>query len=97
MQHVTEELNPTRSTQISAGVPLHESVKIALGTLLSVSPYVAHSASSLSFFLYKTNFPPCGFQVTPQLLSASRRVNMAMDELAKANHSVMKMGGDAVA
>ena len=31
------------------------------------------------------------------MLSASRRADMAMDELAKANHSVMKLGGDAVA
>ena len=41
IHHVAEELNPARSTQISAGVPLHESVKIALGTLLSVSYHVA--------------------------------------------------------
>ena len=31
------------------------------------------------------------------MLSASRRADMAMDELAKANHSVMKLGGDAIA
>ena len=37
MHLVVEELNSARPTQISAGVPLHESVKIALGTLLIVS------------------------------------------------------------
>ena len=40
MHLVAEELNPARPTQISVGVPLHESVKIALGTLLSVSCHV---------------------------------------------------------
>ena len=37
LQHVAEELNPVRPTQAAVGVPVHESVKIALGTLLSVS------------------------------------------------------------
>ena len=37
------------------------------------------------------------FQAAPQLLSASRRADVAMEELTKANHSVMKLGGEAVA
>ena len=37
LQHVAEELNPARPTQVAVGVPAHEAAKIALGTLLSVS------------------------------------------------------------
>ena len=37
------------------------------------------------------------FQATPQLLSASRRVDVATEELAKANNSIMKLGGEAIA
>ena len=37
LHHMAEELNSVRPTQATAGVLVHESVKIALGTLLSVS------------------------------------------------------------
>ena len=52
MHLVAEELNLARSIQISAGVPLHESVKIALETLLSVSYHVA----LISFFFFFSLF-----------------------------------------
>ena len=37
LQHVTEELKLARPMQVAAGVPAHEVMKIALGTLLSIS------------------------------------------------------------
>ena len=51
MQHVAEELNSARSVQISASVPLHEAVKIALETLFGVSSLLPFLFSYL-FFLY---------------------------------------------
>ena len=65
MQLVAKELNSARPTQISTGVPLLESVKIALGTLLSVSHHVAlflFLLLSLSFFFLSLNFSPYGFR-----------------------------------
>ena len=63
MHHVTEELNPARSTQVSAGVPVHESVKIALGTLLSVSFPEVDFAFTFSLFLRsRLTFYPFGFR-----------------------------------
>ena len=37
------------------------------------------------------------FQLTPQLLMASQRIDKAMKELAKANNSIAKLGSDAIA
>ena len=62
MHHVAEELNPARSTQVSAGVPVHESVKIALGTLLSVSFPEADFAFTFSLSSLKINFLSFGFR-----------------------------------
>ena len=37
------------------------------------------------------------FQLAPQLLMASHRADLAMQELSKANNSIAKLGSDAIA
>ena len=52
LRFVTEELNPARPFQAEAGVPVHESVKITLGTILSVSSF-SYGCCFLLSFLFK--------------------------------------------
>ena len=100
MQHVTEELNPARSAQVSAGVPLHDAIKITLETLLGVSNLL-----SLQFLSLFSSYLPLS---TPYLnvhiilgcsttFVHSWMADRAMEELAKANNNVLKLGGDAIA